>query len=31
MKLMAKLKEYEKYSDKYEAIIPVSIKKATKI
>ena len=28
--LMAKLKEYEKYSDKYEAIIPVSIKKATK-
>ncbi|MFY4782394.1 GTPase Era [Aliarcobacter butzleri] len=28
--LMEKLKEYEKYSDKYEAIIPVSIKKATK-
>jgi GTPase len=28
--LMAKLKEYEKYSDKYEAIIPISIKKATK-
>lgn len=28
--LMLKLKEYEKYKDKYEAIIPVSIKKATK-
>ncbi|MCT7910654.1 GTPase Era [Arcobacter lacus] len=28
--LMEKLKEYEKYNDKYEAIIPVSIKKATK-
>ncbi|MCT7594387.1 GTPase Era [Aliarcobacter butzleri] len=28
--LMLKLKEYEKYNDKYEAIIPVSIKKATK-
>ncbi|UYF43406.1 GTPase Era [Aliarcobacter cryaerophilus] len=28
--LMLKLKEYEKYSDKYEAIIPISIKKATK-
>ena len=28
--LMVKLKEYEKYSDKYEAIIPISIKKATK-
>lgn len=28
--LMSKLKEYEKYSDKYEAIIPISIKKATK-
>lgn len=28
--LMVKLKEYEKYSDKYEAIIPVSIKKSTK-
>lgn len=27
---MSKLKEYEKYSDKYEAIIPISIKKATK-
>jgi len=28
--LIQKLKEYEKYSNKYEAIIPVSIKKATK-
>lgn len=28
--LMIKLKEYEKYSDKYEAMIPISIKKATK-
>ena len=28
--LMLKLKEYEKYSDKYEAMIPISIKKATK-
>ena len=28
--LMLKLKEYDKYSDKYEAIIPISIKKATK-
>ncbi|MDX4069747.1 GTPase Era [Aliarcobacter skirrowii] len=28
--LISKLKEYEKYSDKYEAIIPISIKKATK-
>lgn len=28
--LMLKLKEYEKYNNKYEAIIPVSIKKATK-
>ena len=28
--LMSKLKEYEKYSNKYEAIIPISIKKATK-
>ena len=28
--LMSKLQEYEKYSDKYEAIIPISIKKATK-
>lgn len=28
--LMPKLKEYEKYSDKYEAMIPISIKKATK-
>lgn len=28
--LMPKLKEYEKYSYKYEAIIPISIKKATK-
>ncbi|QKF73898.1 GTP-binding protein [Aliarcobacter faecis] len=28
--LMIKLKEYEKYSENYEAIIPVSIKKATK-
>ncbi|GAB1465021.1 hypothetical protein MASR2M54_05210 [Aliarcobacter cryaerophilus] len=27
---MLKLKEYEKYSDKYEAMIPISIKKATK-
>jgi len=28
--LIQKLKEYEKYSNKYEAIIPISIKKATK-
>ncbi|MCT7506539.1 GTPase Era [Aliarcobacter cryaerophilus] len=28
--LMLKLKEYEKYSDKFEAMIPISIKKATK-
>lgn len=28
--LMQKLKEYEKYKDKYEAIIPISIKKASK-
>ncbi|MGJ0366453.1 GTPase Era [Aliarcobacter cryaerophilus] len=28
--LILKLKEYEKYSDKYEAMIPISIKKATK-
>lgn len=28
--LMLKLKEYEKYSDKYEAMIPISIRKATK-
>ena len=28
--LMLKLKEYQKYSDKYEAMIPISIKKATK-
>ena len=28
--LMLKLKEYEKYRDKYEAMIPISIKKATK-
>ena len=28
--LMLKLKEYEKYSDKYEAMIPISIKRATK-
>ena len=28
--LMLKLKEYEKDSDKYEAMIPISIKKATK-
>ncbi|MFY9107850.1 GTPase Era [Aliarcobacter cryaerophilus] len=28
--LMLKLKEYGKYSDKYEAMIPISIKKATK-
>ncbi|MGJ0336607.1 GTPase Era [Aliarcobacter cryaerophilus] len=28
--LMLKLKEYKKYSDKYEAMIPISIKKATK-
>ncbi|MCT7471417.1 GTPase Era [Aliarcobacter cryaerophilus] len=28
--LMLKLKEYEKYSDKYESMIPISIKKATK-
>ncbi|MGB5920459.1 MULTISPECIES: GTPase Era [unclassified Arcobacter] len=27
--VLAKMKEYEKYSDKYESIIPVSIKKAT--
>ena len=27
--LLEKIKEYEKYSDKYESIIPVSIKKAT--
>ncbi len=30
LQLMLKLKEYEKYSDKYEAMIPISIKKATK-
>ena len=28
--LMHKLKEYEKYQEKYEAMIPISIKKATK-
>ncbi len=28
--LIVKLKEYEKYSDKYEAVIPISIKRATK-
>ncbi len=28
--VMAKIKEYEKYQDKYEAVIPVSIKKQTK-
>ena len=28
--LMIKLKEYEKYQEKYEAMIPISIKKATK-
>ena len=28
--LMLKLKEYEKYQEKYEAMIPISIKKATK-
>ncbi|WP_418180951.1 GTPase Era [Aliarcobacter lanthieri] len=28
--LMIKLKEYEKYQDKYEAMIPISIKRATK-
>lgn len=28
--LMTKLKEYEKYQEKYEAMIPISIKKATK-
>ncbi|WP_419677697.1 GTPase Era [Aliarcobacter lanthieri] len=28
--LMVKLKEYEKYQDKYEAMIPISIKRATK-
>lgn len=28
--LLDKMKEYEKYSDKYESIIPVSIKKGTK-
>lgn len=28
--LVLKLKEYEKYQDKYEAVIPISIKKATK-
>ncbi|OCL85358.1 GTPase Era [Aliarcobacter thereius] len=28
--LIVKLKEYEKYSDNYEALIPISIKKATK-
>ncbi|WP_198305607.1 GTPase Era [Arcobacter vandammei] len=28
--LMAKLQEYEKYSQNYEAIIPISIKRATK-
>lgn len=28
--LMLKLKEYEKYQDRYEAVIPISIKKATK-
>lgn len=27
---MIKLKEYEKYQDKYEAMIPISIKRATK-
>ncbi len=27
---MLKLKEHEKYSDKYEAMIPISIKKDTK-
>ena len=27
--VLAKMKEYEKFSDKYESIIPVSIKKAT--
>lgn len=27
--VLAKMKEYEKYSDRYESIIPVSIKKAT--
>jgi GTP-binding protein Era len=27
--LLTKMNEYEKYSDKYEAVIPVSIKKAT--
>ncbi|MBL3519440.1 MULTISPECIES: GTPase Era [Arcobacteraceae] len=28
--LMIKLKEYEKYQDRYEAMIPISIKRATK-
>jgi len=28
--VLEKMKEYEKYSDKYESIIPISIKKATK-
>ena len=28
--LMVKLKEYEKYQEKYEAMIPISIKRATK-
>ncbi|RBQ29482.1 GTPase Era [Aliarcobacter vitoriensis] len=28
--LMVKLKEYEKYQDRYEAMIPISIKRATK-
>jgi GTP-binding protein Era len=28
--VLAKMKEYEKYSDKYESIIPISIKKQTK-
>jgi len=28
--VLAKMKEYEEYSDKYEAIIPISIKKQTK-
>ncbi|WP_368029759.1 GTPase Era [Arcobacter sp. s6] len=28
--VLEKIKEYEKYSDKYEAIIPISIKKQTK-
>ena len=27
--VLAKMKEYEKYSDRYESIIPISIKKAT--